>query len=255
MIRILQRLAGGRPALGSRKVFVIGDAEAMVVQESSPEAANAFLKLLEEPPADTTLILTATHPGMLLPTIRSRVLPVRLAPVPEAEVRDFLVRVLAASPEEAAQAAERSGGAVGRALDFLPSAGADTPLQSQERRAGQLLSCIFESSAAARFAVAHEQESTGGRGDFLGVLDALAEWLRDLLAVVAGAPDQLIQSDRRRVLQRLIDADSPSPVALAESIRRVGDYRELASGNVNPQLILAELLPRLASELRGGASA
>ena len=67
-----------RPSVGSRKVFVVGDAEAMVPQESSPEAANAFLKLLEEPPADTTLILTSSNPGALLPTIKSRVLPIRL---------------------------------------------------------------------------------------------------------------------------------------------------------------------------------
>ena len=62
MVQNLQRLAGVRPAMGSRKVFVVGDAEAMVPQESSPEAANAFLKLLEEPPADTTLILHVVQP-------------------------------------------------------------------------------------------------------------------------------------------------------------------------------------------------
>ncbi|HEX8431720.1 MAG TPA: hypothetical protein VF625_10540, partial [Longimicrobium sp.] len=89
-VQNLQRFAGVRPAMGSRKVFVVGDAEAMVPQESSPEAANAFLKLLEEPPSDTTLIVTSSNPGALLPTLRSRVLPVRLVPLPAAEVAAFL---------------------------------------------------------------------------------------------------------------------------------------------------------------------
>ena len=58
---------------------MIGDAERMVAQEGSDQAANAFLKLLEEPPADTTLILTSSEPGALLPTIRSRSVSVRVA--------------------------------------------------------------------------------------------------------------------------------------------------------------------------------
>src|SRR5690606_20094006 len=65
-VQRIQQLAGVRPAMGRRKVFVVGDAELMVPQESSPEAANAFLKLLEEPPDDTTVVVTSAHPGGLL---------------------------------------------------------------------------------------------------------------------------------------------------------------------------------------------
>jgi len=68
------------PAMGSRKVIVIGDAERMVPQEGAEAAANAFLKALEEPPADTTIILTTSRPDALLPTIRSRVVMIRVAP-------------------------------------------------------------------------------------------------------------------------------------------------------------------------------
>ena len=80
--RLLVQLARKSPAMARRKVFVIGDAERMVPQAANPEAANALLKLLEEPPADTTFILTSSEPGALLPTIRSRVVSVRVAPLP-----------------------------------------------------------------------------------------------------------------------------------------------------------------------------
>ncbi|HZS61862.1 MAG TPA: hypothetical protein VFA43_21505 [Gemmatimonadaceae bacterium] len=70
------------PAVGRRKVFVIGDAERMVPQEGAEAAANAFLKALEEPPADTTIILTTSAPDALLPTIRSRVVLIRVTGVP-----------------------------------------------------------------------------------------------------------------------------------------------------------------------------
>ena len=62
-VQTLRRLALARPAMAARKVFIIGDAEFLVPQEASPEAANALLKVLEEPPADTTI----TNPPDTLP--------------------------------------------------------------------------------------------------------------------------------------------------------------------------------------------
>ena len=78
------------PTMSSRKVIVVGDAERMVAQDGADAAANAFLKLLEEPPADTIIILTTSEPGALLPTIRSRVAALRVAPVAERDVRAWL---------------------------------------------------------------------------------------------------------------------------------------------------------------------
>ena len=89
-VRSLVQRAAMSPAMGKRKIFIVGDAERMVPQEGADMAANAFLKLLEEPPADTTIILTSSEPGALLPTIRSRVVAVRVPLVPNAAVRAFV---------------------------------------------------------------------------------------------------------------------------------------------------------------------
>lgn len=67
MVRTLVQQASMRPAMAARAVFVVGNAERMVSQEGADAAANAFLKLLEEPSAGTTLILTTSEPGALLP--------------------------------------------------------------------------------------------------------------------------------------------------------------------------------------------
>ena len=56
----------------------MAEADRLVPQESSPEAANALLKLLEEPPADSQFLLTTVDANRLLPTIRSRMVPLRL---------------------------------------------------------------------------------------------------------------------------------------------------------------------------------
>ena len=61
--RLLQRRAALTPAQGKRKVFLLAEADRLVPQEASQEAANALLELLEEPPADTQFLLTVTDPN------------------------------------------------------------------------------------------------------------------------------------------------------------------------------------------------
>jgi DNA polymerase-3 subunit delta' len=75
-----------RPSAGGRRIAVIDDAETM-----NEEAANAFLKTLEEPQPGAVLILIAPQPDGLLPTIRSRCQLVRFAALPESDVAELLV--------------------------------------------------------------------------------------------------------------------------------------------------------------------
>lgn len=72
-VRFLEKELQMRSLTGGRKIAIIFDADRMV-----PMAANAFLKTLEEPPANSLLILTTAHPEMLLDTIISRCIPVGL---------------------------------------------------------------------------------------------------------------------------------------------------------------------------------
>ncbi|HEX2203886.1 MAG TPA: hypothetical protein VHG91_11335 [Longimicrobium sp.] len=248
MVQNLQRLAAVRPAMARRSVFVVGDAEAMVPQESSPEAANAFLKLLEEPPADTTLILTSSNPGALLPTIRSRVLPVRVLRLAPGEVAEFLEREKGMDAGEAERLAALSEGAVGRALRLLPTSGGAGVLQRQRETGRALLEAATSASGADRFAAANAVAPAGARGEFTAGLEALALWLRDLMAVAAGAPEQVAYTADPAFLAG-IAKKGVSPEGVASAILRVREAQELASGNVNPQLILAGLLRGLRRDL------
>lgn len=253
MVQNLQRLASVRPAMGSRKVFVVGDAEAMVPQESSPEAANAFLKLLEEPPADTTLILTSSNPGALLPTIRSRVLPVRLMRLGQDEVAAFLTKEKGLKPAEAEKLAGLSEGAIGRALRLLPSSGGAGVLQRQRETARGLLLAATAQSDTERLAAANGVAPAGARGEFSAGLEALAHWLRDLMAVAAGAPEQVAYTDDAALLASIARKSRVAPQGVASAILRVREAQDLAAGNVNPQLILADLLRGLHSDLVGAS--
>ncbi|CAA9308799.1 MAG: DNA polymerase III delta prime subunit [uncultured Gemmatimonadetes bacterium] len=248
-IQNLQRFATVRPAMGSRKVFVVGDAEAMVPQESSPEAANAFLKLLEEPPADTTLILTSSNPGALLPTIRSRVLPVRLLPLPMQQVADFMEREKGMPRADAERVAAISAGSIGKALRLLPGAGGAGVLQRQREAGRSLLQAATSTSAADRLAAANAVAPAGARGEFTGTLEALSLWLRDLMAVAAGASDSLAYTDDVALLQGIVTRCRVEAASVASALLRVQEARDLASGNVNPQLIVADLLRGIRLDL------
>ena len=77
-----------RPMLSRRKVAIVDDADCM-----NAEAANAFLKTLEEPTPDTFIILVSSQPDSLLPTIRSRCQLLRFHPLQTQDVSELLLRL------------------------------------------------------------------------------------------------------------------------------------------------------------------
>jgi DNA polymerase III subunit delta' len=104
-----------RPMIASRRVAIIDDANRM-----NEEGANAMLKTLEEPPADSLLILIAENLDAILPTIRSRCQLLRFAGLPEKDVAELLAQhELAATSDEATAAASMSDGSLQTAQQLL----------------------------------------------------------------------------------------------------------------------------------------
>ncbi len=215
-IRLLQRAVAMKPFQGPRKIVILGDAERLLVQESSQEASNALLKVLEEPPADTVVILTAAEPQALLPTIRSRLVPLRIGRVGDGAVREFLETELDQAP--AGDALERrtllAEGSVGRAL------WAEDEGDEGDRAAAKLMAAVARGpSSWAESALV--QPPFSARGKFSTTLDALAVKLRDGLVGRSQAGETVDN--------------------WVEALRRVEETRAEARGNANPQLALAVL--------------
>ncbi len=102
-----------KPIEGGERVYIFSDADFM------KEAANALLKILEEPPDFATIFLLTDNPSALLPTIRSRCMHVRLAPLTAREVEQYLASVRPEwKPRERALVARVCGGGLGRARSF-----------------------------------------------------------------------------------------------------------------------------------------
>jgi DNA polymerase-3 subunit delta' len=109
------------PAEGGWRVVIVDGAD-----EMNRNAANALLKILEEPPRRALLLLVAHSPGRLLPTIRSRCRRFPLAPLPPAIVRRLLSRYRPDLPDGQADALTAlCGGSIGRALDLAAAGGVE----------------------------------------------------------------------------------------------------------------------------------
>jgi DNA polymerase-3 subunit delta' len=226
-VRAIVQQAVMSPAISKRKVFVVGDAERMVPQEGSEQAANAFLKLLEEPPTDTFIVLTSSEPGALLPTVRSRVVSIRVAPLSNDEMREFLDEERVAEyleeddtlPAEPDERVAFAAGIPGRLL-----AGAEWTVALENAR--RMLEAV-SGKPGARYEAAWAQASTRARGSFADTLDALTAALhaRAKTAVRHGA--------------------NRSAVADARAIEAVEIAKERIATNVSPQLITVNLLREL----------
>jgi DNA polymerase-3 subunit delta' len=234
--RLLQQRATLTSVEGGRRIFIIGEADRLVPQESSPDAANALLKLLEEPPPGSLFLLTTADPRRLLPTVRSRAVPLRLGRLADADVREFLGGSLRPVPseEELDRRVALAEGSIGRALGSADDAG------RAWQAAHQWLEAVLAGPGPA-LERALRQPPWSARGDFTALLDAISETLGEAARGAAG------EKVRREIPKRLLRHRNPDP--LLRAIEQVADAREAAWGNVNPQLLLAVLGDELAERL------
>lgn len=235
-VRLLQRQAGLTAVEGGRRIFIIGHADRLVPQDGTEAAANALLKLLEEPPAGATFVLTTVDAQRMLPTVRSRAVLVRLKGLSDGEVRDFLTSHVQPAPSSAEldRRVRLADGSIGRAL----AAGEDSA--KAQDAAQQLLQAVLAGPGPS-LEQALKQAPWSARGDFTAMLDALAETLSE------AARGTLGQSPRRSVPEALQRYRHPD--RLLKAMEHVADAREAAWGNANPQLLLAVLGEELAEVL------
>lgn len=113
-IRKLNSFFGLSAADGGRRVVIVDSAD-----EMNANAANALLKMLEEPPARTTLLLVSHQPSRLLPTIRSRCRTLRLSPLSAPDMQAALEQNGAQVTGNPDHLAALASGSVGAALRLL----------------------------------------------------------------------------------------------------------------------------------------
>ncbi len=177
-VRALRERLGRTAAEGGWRAVIIDPAD-----EMNLNAQNALLKVLEEPPARTVLMLVCHRPGRLLPTVRSRCRQLPLRPLADADVNTLLARY--ASLDHVAGRTEvvrLAGGSAGRALTLAASGGAAVLAEIDD-----VLSGLAEADPAALFGLADRVGKSGAEGLFRLAADHLTDRLAERIRIAAGA--------------------------------------------------------------------
>jgi DNA polymerase-3 subunit delta' len=210
-----------RPPVEARRTFTIFTTSAFM-----KEAANSLLKLLEEPPTHTSLILLTENPQELLPTIRSRASVHRLGAIPSADLEALLLkRRPLLKQADRALAARLAEGAVGRALTI------DLAIYLDSRQDALILlrTALREPDFTQLFQATDKYRAgADGQEKTINLLRALGSLLEDLLLIVAGTPSLIRNLDIEAELIGLaqsvsvdwIDSAARALAAVEQGMRR-----------------------------------
>jgi len=232
-LRAIQRAAQFRPH-ARRRVFILDGAETM-----RWDLASVFLKILEEPPETSTLILLAPSPYQLLPTIVSRCLQFYFAPAQPEEMESILRARTKLTPAQRKLAAELADGSPGAALAMDVEKANDV-----RRQALKLLDLAAGGKPSALFA--HTNQLTKQQAvPFDALLEAGYSLLADLLELAnrANAPELRNPSMKKELEALSARADSDW---VARAVRGLDIISSRQRRNVNRQLALDSLSLSLA---------
>ena len=201
-VRDVVEQAAYRPFEGRRRIVAIDDADSM-----APQAQNALLKTLEEPPPSSQFILVAERSGLLLDTVRSRCQQLRFGLLTDAEIADLLTSRHGIEPRRARAAAASAAGSVGRALRS-----ASGELAASRDVAVHLLESVasardvrgrLDGAKAFTAGSGSKRAPSANRTEVRRRLRALATLLRDVEVVAGRAEAPLANADLQQQVSTL----------------------------------------------------
>ncbi len=238
----LRRIMSFRPVEGRYKVAILCDADLL-----RKEAANAFLKLLEEPTPRTIFVLASSRPDRMLPTILSRCQHVRFERLSLEEIGAGLTARGLVDGDAAEIIARMADGSFGRALDLAASR------ELMEARAEVLafLRGAYQAwSLGDQLADRVERLARQGREYLKYVLELMLAWVRDLVLVrELGDNAPIVNSDQADQIRSFAHKlDRADPVVMSDLIE---ESIRLLDRNVQSRLVLTVLAQGLGEAMRG----
>ena len=228
-MRLLKERAAYKPLHGSRRVFLIDQAD-----RAGEHAANSLLKTLEEPPDHLIIILTVENLYDLLPTIRSRSVVLNFSPLDNDEMLEFASSRGLDNPER--RLALSSGS---------PGVAASLDIDSYQKRRGAMLALLKTGSGLASFASWLPVSEALGRSrseKLESHLKMLYDLLRDITLLREGATS-IRNTDLRGELTQI--AGSVSRRWLITAVRSVDEIAALLRRNIQKTIALDGLLMAL----------
>ncbi len=224
-IRAVMEKISKRPFSGPLSVVVVVEADL-----ATTAAQNAFLKVLEEPPASSVIVLVTGRADRLLPTIVSRCSEIRFDPLPDAVTKQFLRTFLSVENGEAERIAALAGGNVQRAVRLL-----DERFLGLRKDAVTMVGLVLEGKARRLPAEAEAAAHNYSREEIAELLGEMTAIMRGLLR---GTETGISPKAASAASSRDIPADIGKIAAASRNLGR----------NVDIELTLAQLLLDLAGK-------
>jgi len=230
-IRSLCQTIAMKPYEARRRVVIISDAQAM-----NPAAGNALLKMLEEPPARTILILVATHTSDLLPTIVSRCQQIRFKPISSRYLESELVQKYGLDAQNAMIIATMAGGSLTRALRMHR-----THWINHRNWLIQEMDAL--PTVSVNRLLAFGEQLSKNKDVLQDSLEVMKSWLRDLVVGQLN-PGQVINQDLALKIQQA--SQKISIAALLDKIDTIQATQNAIQAGTNLRLALEAMVLRLA---------
>ncbi len=193
-IRLIKKAAYLRPMTGKKRVFIIEEAEKM-----NDEASNSLLKVLEEPPMFSHIILTTDNFFSILPTIRSRCQTLKFAPVSRSDIQEALIEK-GIEEGKAKTISLLVRGSLKQALDFDWDEAED-----MRKKAFNMFSSFVEGGKTASiFKKYSRMQKRNFEENINPVLEIISSFCRDVMVMKLGGDDRfLINLDYKHKLSKL----------------------------------------------------
>ena len=237
-MRQIEKEANFRPFEGKARVFLIDEADKL-----NDASANALLKVLEEPPRTSHLILITARPAMLLPTILSRCQMIRFSPLTPAEIESHLVKTDLDS-KTARLRARAAGGSIGRALSN------DLVTFTSQRKAmlKVLHALVLNNDRAQLLRSAEQLNEAQYKDEFEERLDVLETLIRDSWMLSLGVDSsRIVNEDLAAELKEI--AQKMDPGRAGDWILQIEDLREQLIVNVNRKITTDSLFLVMAGDV------
>ncbi|HLI05049.1 MAG TPA: DNA polymerase III subunit delta' [Ktedonobacteraceae bacterium] len=228
-VRALQNDSARKTLEGRRNVFIIEGAH-----EMNPQAANCLLKTLEEPEPDVVLLLTTPDPGLLLPTILSRVQPVTMHLLTNSQIQTALEQQWKVEPDEAALIAALAAGRMGWAVQAVE----DEEMLAGRKELLDLLARLPAASKVQRFEIA--ARLGGDTEKARSLLELWLLWWRDLVLASNKCLDLTVNVDMRDLLKT--QAAKLGSSECERMVRAILRTLEALDQNVNARTALEVLM-------------
>lgn len=240
-MRQIEKEANFRPFEGKARVFLIDEADKL-----NDASANALLKVLEEPPRTSHVILITARPAMLLPTILSRCQMIRFSPLTPDEIESHLLKQQI-DVKTARLRARAAGGSMGRALS-----GDLVTFTSQRKAMLKVLNALVLSNDRAQLLRSAEQLNEAQyKDEFEERLDVLETLIRDAWMLSLGVDSsRLVNEDLSAELKEI--AQKMDPVRAGDWILQIEDVREELIVNVNRKVTTDSMFVVMAGDVPAG---